>query len=60
MGLPTVLNRGIGDSNELIDEVPAVIDAGGLDPEEIERAAERLAALDVGALRRRLYERLAA
>jgi glycosyltransferase involved in cell wall biosynthesis len=51
MGLPTVLNRGIGDSNELIDEVPAVIDAGGLDPEEIERAAERLAALDVGALR---------
>lgn len=51
MGLPTVLNRGIGDSNRLIDEVPAVIDAGGLGPEEIERAAERLATADVGALR---------
>jgi glycosyltransferase involved in cell wall biosynthesis len=51
MGLPTVLNRGIGDSDQLIDEVPAVIDAGGLEPEEIARAAERLAAADVAALR---------
>jgi glycosyltransferase involved in cell wall biosynthesis len=51
MGLPTVLNRGIGDGNQLIDEVPAVIDAGGLGPEEIDRAAERLAAADVDALR---------
>jgi len=41
MGLPTVLNRGIGDGNQLIDEVPAMIDAGGLGPEEIERADER-------------------
>jgi glycosyltransferase involved in cell wall biosynthesis len=51
MGLPTVLNRGIGDGNQLIDEVPAVIDAGGLGPEEIERAAERLSAADVNGLR---------
>jgi glycosyltransferase involved in cell wall biosynthesis len=51
MGLSTVLNRGIGDTNELIDEVPAVIDAGGLGPEDLERAAERLAAADVSALR---------
>jgi glycosyltransferase involved in cell wall biosynthesis len=51
MGLPTVLNRGIGDSDQLIDEVPAVVDAGGLEPEDIERAAERLAAADVAALR---------
>lgn len=51
MGLPTVLNRGIGDSDQLIDEVPAVIDAGGLGPEEIERAAERLGAADVDGLR---------
>jgi len=51
MGLPTVLNRGIGDGNQLIDEVPAVIDAGGLGPEEIERAAELLSAADVDGLR---------
>jgi glycosyltransferase involved in cell wall biosynthesis len=50
IGLPTVLNRGIGDSDHLIDEVVAVIDAGGLGPAEIERAAERLAAADVDRL----------
>ncbi len=51
MGLPTVMNRGIGDGNRLIDEVPAVIDAGDLGPGAIESAAERLAAADVDALR---------
>ena len=51
IGLPTVLNRGIGDSDQLVDEVPAVIDAGGLAQEELENAADGLAALDVGALR---------
>jgi glycosyltransferase involved in cell wall biosynthesis len=50
IGLPTVLNRGVGDSDRLIDEVPAVIDAGGLAQEELERAAEELMALDVRAL----------
>ncbi len=51
IGLPTVLNRGIGDSDQLIDEVPAVIDAGGLAQGELEQAAERLAAADMSALR---------
>ena len=51
MGLPTVMNRGIGDGDRLIDEVPAVIDAGDLGPDDIEDAAERLAAADVDALR---------
>jgi glycosyltransferase involved in cell wall biosynthesis len=51
MGLPTVLNRGIGDSNQLIDEVPAVIDAGGLHEEEIERAADILATANLDSLR---------
>ncbi len=51
MGLPTVLNRGIGDTNQLIEEVAAVIDAGDLSPEDLERAAERLATADVTALR---------
>jgi glycosyltransferase involved in cell wall biosynthesis len=51
IGLPTVLNRGIGDSDQLIDEEPAVIDAGNLNPEDIECAAAHLAAVDVEALR---------
>lgn len=50
MGLPTVLNRGIGDSDQLIEEVPAVIDAGQLREDEIELAAKKLATLDVRAL----------
>ena len=51
IGLPTVLNRGIGDSDLLIDEVPAVIDAGDLSAEALERAAERVTTTDVRALR---------
>lgn len=50
MGLPTVLNRGIGDSDQLIDEVPAVIDAGHMDVAALERAAEQLTTTDVRAL----------
>jgi glycosyltransferase involved in cell wall biosynthesis len=46
MGLPMVMSRGIGDSDELIDNVPAVIDAGNMTSAELERAAERLLALD--------------
>jgi glycosyltransferase involved in cell wall biosynthesis len=46
LGLPTVLNRGIGDSDQLIDEVPAAIDAGELAPADLERAADRLAHAD--------------
>jgi len=51
MGLPTVLNRGIGDSDLLIDEVPAVIDAGDLSAEALEQAAVRLTTADVRGLR---------
>ena len=51
MGLPTVLNRGIGDSDRLIDEVPAIFDAGSLGAEELEGAAERLVTADLSTLR---------
>ncbi len=50
MGLPVVMNQGIGDSDTLIARVPAVVDAGKLLPDELERAAERLATLDRGAV----------
>jgi glycosyltransferase involved in cell wall biosynthesis len=46
MGLPVVMNRGVGDSDELIDQVNAIVDAGSLDPDSIEAAAERVLKLD--------------
>jgi glycosyltransferase involved in cell wall biosynthesis len=51
MGLPVVLNRGIGDSDLLIDETTAVVDAGSLTPSEIESAADQLLKLDLHAVR---------
>ena len=45
VGLPVVMNQGVGDGDELVREVPAVVGAGALGPEEIEGAAERLLAL---------------
>ncbi len=49
MGLPVVMNRGIGDCDQLIHEVSAVIDAGNFQTEEVERAADQLLALALGA-----------
>jgi len=46
VGLPVVMNRGIGDSDILIDREPAVVDAGALQPDQVEVAADRLLALD--------------
>ncbi|HEX2572613.1 MAG TPA: glycosyltransferase [Polyangia bacterium] len=48
VGLPVVMNEGVGDGDELIREVPAVIGAGALGPAEIEAAAERLLTLAAG------------
>jgi glycosyltransferase involved in cell wall biosynthesis len=42
MGMPVVMNRGVGDSDALIDREAAVVDAGELGPEDIDRAAARL------------------
>jgi glycosyltransferase involved in cell wall biosynthesis len=42
MGLPVAMNRGIGDSDELIARVAAVIDAGQMRPEQLEEAASRM------------------
>lgn len=39
VGLPVVVNRGIGDTDALLSS-SAMIDAGALGPQEIERAAE--------------------
>jgi glycosyltransferase involved in cell wall biosynthesis len=51
IGLPVIMNRGIGDSDRLIDEVEAVVDAGTLTVADIEQAAARAVALDLAALR---------
>jgi glycosyltransferase involved in cell wall biosynthesis len=50
MGLPVVMNRGIGDSDQLIEQVGAVVDAGQMTAEQIEGAAEALLALDRAAV----------
>ena len=47
LGLPTVLNRGIGDCDELLDEHPdALVDAGSMSEAELDACADRLLALD--------------
>jgi glycosyltransferase involved in cell wall biosynthesis len=43
-GVPVVLNRGIGDQDDLFTSA-AVIDAGELGADDLERAAERVCAL---------------
>jgi glycosyltransferase involved in cell wall biosynthesis len=46
VGLPTVLNRGVGDQDPLIDAHPdLLIDAGAMRDDDLERAAERLLSL---------------
>ena len=55
-GVPVILNRGVGDSDALIDEVcrpgdgagPIGVDAGRLSPTELDTAAAALAKLTVG------------
>jgi glycosyltransferase involved in cell wall biosynthesis len=49
MGLPVVMNRGIGDSDILMNETRAVVDAGTLEAHEIHRAADRLLELESSA-----------
>jgi glycosyltransferase involved in cell wall biosynthesis len=43
MGLPVVVNRGIGDQDALIEQCPAIVDAGHLDTPSLARAADALA-----------------
>jgi glycosyltransferase involved in cell wall biosynthesis len=50
VGVPVVMNRGVGDSDTLLGHSAAVIDAGALDAADLERAADELAALSSGAL----------
>ncbi len=45
LGLPVVVNRGIGDCDRLIARGFPLVDAGRLAPDELERAAHTLAAL---------------
>jgi glycosyltransferase involved in cell wall biosynthesis len=45
LGIPVVMNRGVGDGDELIDQVDAVIDAGRLSPDDLDAAAARLSSL---------------
>jgi glycosyltransferase involved in cell wall biosynthesis len=52
LGIPTVMNRGIGDADTLFQRGDAVIDAGDLSPAELERCAERLLSLDPERTRR--------
>lgn len=58
LGLPTVVNRGIGDVGALIASTGAVVDAGQLSDAELARAAERLVSLppEAAAEARRLAE----
>lgn len=51
LGLPVVMNRGVGDFDEILDHVEATVDAGQLTSTDLERAAERLAILDGARLR---------
>lgn len=51
LGLPVVMNRGIGDSDQLMKELPFVIDAGAMGEGELEAAADALLALDREAVR---------
>jgi glycosyltransferase involved in cell wall biosynthesis len=59
MGLPVVMNRGVGDLDELLDQEDVTIDAGRLEPADLARAAERLAALVPSDLVRTGARRLA-
>lgn len=58
MGLPTFLNRGVGDCDELLS-FPGMIDAGALDDESLRRAADQFAALSWGATERAACRSLA-
>ncbi len=55
LGLPVVLNRGVGDIDLLLDH-PATVDAGAMSAAELESAADRLATLDSASLRSRARE----
>jgi glycosyltransferase involved in cell wall biosynthesis len=60
-GLPVVCNRGIGDVDELMGS-PAIVDAGAMSGDELERAAQRLlerAGASAGAARALARERFA-
>jgi glycosyltransferase involved in cell wall biosynthesis len=50
VGVPVVMNRGVGDTDTLLGH-PAAIDAGALAAADLERAADQLAALPSGGLR---------
>jgi glycosyltransferase involved in cell wall biosynthesis len=52
MGLPMVLNRGIGDFDRLIGTTEALVDAGGMSAAEIERSAESVLSIDPVRARR--------
>lgn len=61
VGLPIVINRGVGDQDELMASDPdAVIDAGAMDTETLERAAERLVTRDLHDDLRQRARRIAA
>ena len=53
LGLPMVLNRGIGDFDSLLPTTDALVDAGALSQDDLERAAERLLALPYPAVNQR-------
>lgn len=47
LGLPTVMNRGIGDGDQLLDRhADALVDAGSMTEAQLDQAAARLLALD--------------
>jgi glycosyltransferase involved in cell wall biosynthesis len=62
LGLPTVMNRGIGDGDQLLGvSGDALVDAGSMSDAELDVCAERLLALDpaaAGAAARALAERV--
>ena len=57
VGLPTVLNRGVGDQDPLIDAQPELlVDAGAMRSDDLEAAAVRLVSMRTdGALRERAH-----
>jgi glycosyltransferase involved in cell wall biosynthesis len=59
LGAPVVLNRGIGDGDDLLDGGGPVVDAGALTPGELDRAAAALAALPGDESTRRSARELA-
>jgi glycosyltransferase involved in cell wall biosynthesis len=51
VGVPVIMNRGIGDGDEIINGTPAAVDAGSLTDSDLDRAVNALLSQDLTPLR---------